>query len=313
MFNSTHTLAGIAVSRAGAERWAPYATWTAIIASNLPDADSVFGFLGTATYLEQHRGLSHSIIGIPILSLAVALVMRWLAAKRRKAPVPLFNHFGIAFLAMATHPFLDLANPYGLRPFLPFSSTWFYGDTLFIFDPILDFVLLTGVIAASRAATRRAMTIALTTALVLGYAGLRVELHRRAVALVPREVQKFTVVPTMLDPFLWTALLDTDKEIVSATIEVRSSTLTEDGVMVRATQSPAIDAAEKTESVKALRRFARLTVERVEPTSTGFDVYVIDVRFYRPQLGRALAVKVSLDRSLNVLSESLSFTLPVQQ
>ena len=35
---------------------------------------------------------------------------------------------------MATHPILDYANNYGLRPFLPFDGAWYYGDVLFIFD-----------------------------------------------------------------------------------------------------------------------------------------------------------------------------------
>ncbi len=50
MFNSTHTLAGFALSRTGLNRWAPYAAWTAVIASNLPDIDIVAQFGGAASY-----------------------------------------------------------------------------------------------------------------------------------------------------------------------------------------------------------------------------------------------------------------------
>ncbi len=40
MFNSTHTLVGIALSRAGLNRWSSHATATAVVASNFPDVDS---------------------------------------------------------------------------------------------------------------------------------------------------------------------------------------------------------------------------------------------------------------------------------
>ncbi len=40
MFNSTHTLVGIALSRAGLNRWSSHATATAVVASNFPDLDS---------------------------------------------------------------------------------------------------------------------------------------------------------------------------------------------------------------------------------------------------------------------------------
>ncbi|MEX0681103.1 MAG: metal-dependent hydrolase [Balneolales bacterium] len=48
----------------------------------------------------------------------------------------------ISFLAVWSHSFLDWLNTYGIRLLMPFSETWFYGDTLFIIDPWLW--LLTG-------------------------------------------------------------------------------------------------------------------------------------------------------------------------
>src|SRR5205814_4677248 len=38
-------------------------------------------------------------------------------------------------------------NTYGLRPFLPWNPTWYYGDLLPIIDPYLDAVLFTGILA----------------------------------------------------------------------------------------------------------------------------------------------------------------------
>src|SRR6185436_5254496 len=51
MFNSTHTLVGLLVAKTGLEKQCRYAAATAVIASNLPDIDSVAALWGTATYI----------------------------------------------------------------------------------------------------------------------------------------------------------------------------------------------------------------------------------------------------------------------
>jgi inner membrane protein len=46
-----------------------------------------------------------------------------------------------SILATATHPLLDWTNNYGVRFLLPWNSRWFYGDLVFIMDPVLWLVL----------------------------------------------------------------------------------------------------------------------------------------------------------------------------
>src|SRR5438874_589478 len=75
MFNSTHTLVGLLIAKTGVGKWAKYGTATAVIASNLPDIDSIAGFWGTAAYIDYHRGITHSLIGVPLLALLLAGVM----------------------------------------------------------------------------------------------------------------------------------------------------------------------------------------------------------------------------------------------
>src|SRR5262249_31942847 len=45
-------------------------------------------------------------------------------------------------IASATHPLMDWTNNYGMRPLLPWSGRWFYGDLVFIVDPFI--LLLVG-------------------------------------------------------------------------------------------------------------------------------------------------------------------------
>jgi membrane-bound metal-dependent hydrolase YbcI (DUF457 family) len=182
MFNTTHTLAGFAVARMGGEKWGRYAIATAVIAANLPDIDSIAGFWGTAAYLDHHRGITHSLIGVPILSLLLSALMYFFSGNFLKT-------FAVALLAMATHPALGYLNPYGLRPFLPMNGTWYYGDTLFIFDPYLDAALLIGLILGARYPRLRQTGAILSLLLGVVYIGARMELHAGEMGAVAKDVE----------------------------------------------------------------------------------------------------------------------------
>ena len=73
MDNLTHTLTGVLLARAGLRRVVPGATAVLVVASNLPDADVVAALLGSLTYLEYHRHLTHALVVAPLLGLVAAL------------------------------------------------------------------------------------------------------------------------------------------------------------------------------------------------------------------------------------------------
>ncbi len=142
MENLTHSLVGLAVAKTGLERVSPYATALAVVAANAPDADIVTLAGGQFTYLEQHRGVSHSIIGTLVIALALPLVLCggervWARLRGRPARARLGGLLLVSLVASASHPLLDYTNNYGVRPLLPWDARWFYGDLVFIFDPWL--------------------------------------------------------------------------------------------------------------------------------------------------------------------------------
>lgn len=142
MDNLTHSLVGLVIAKAGLERASPAATTVCIIAANAPDADILTAFRGSWTYLHNHRGLTHSIVGTLLLALLIPLAFwagdRLLASIQHKPPRVVFRGVLLASLvASATHPLLDWTNNYGVRPLMPWSNEWFYGDLVFIVDPWL--------------------------------------------------------------------------------------------------------------------------------------------------------------------------------
>lgn len=54
-----------------------------------------------------------------------------------------------AAVGLVSHPLLDLMNTYGVRPWLPFDRTRYYGDAVFILDPWLWLTLGAGACLAA--------------------------------------------------------------------------------------------------------------------------------------------------------------------
>jgi inner membrane protein len=75
MENLAHTLFGLALAKAGLERTTPLATTALVISSNLPDADVIVRVRGITSYLEHHRGLTHSLVGLVVLALALSFLL----------------------------------------------------------------------------------------------------------------------------------------------------------------------------------------------------------------------------------------------
>ena len=150
MDNLTHSLVGLASAKAGLDRLSPYATSVCVVTANIADADFVTLFFGDRwTLLQHHRGLTHSIAGtiaigflIPLIAVAIEQVV--VRVRRQSARIRFRGLLAASLIASATHPLLDWTNNYGVRPFLPWSGRWIYGDLVFIFDPYI-WLLLGGV------------------------------------------------------------------------------------------------------------------------------------------------------------------------
>ena len=307
MFNSTHTLVGFGMTRAGLGRLAPHAVWTAVVAANLPDIDGLSAFYGTASYLAVHRGITHSVAGVLLLSFCLAVVMRCVAGN-------FTGQFAVALLVMATHPALDFANAYGLRPLLPFVTQWVYGDVLFVIDPYIDLTLIGGLIAGRYASRHRALIMGLALTLIAGYIATRVELRNTAT----RQLQAFVgampghaascVTPRMLTPFTWTGIVETEDAIFNVDVDVFKGPSAAVSRMRKPAESAVIAAARNTRSAGALLAFARFPVIQTHTMSFGQRVEFIDFRFYRAGSRMSLAAVVDVNPSLEVIREEIGFT-----
>ncbi|WP_338425783.1 metal-dependent hydrolase [Sphingopyxis kveilinensis] len=143
MDNLTHSLVGALLGQMGLKKKTGLAIPTLVLAANLPDVDAAcLLWLDGVEHLGFRRGITHGPIAmlvLPILLCAAMLAFdRWQERRGKRPADRLPAHRGwllaLAYMGCISHPALDWLNNYGIRLLEPFSSRWFYGDSLFIID-----------------------------------------------------------------------------------------------------------------------------------------------------------------------------------
>ncbi len=154
MENLTHTLIGlmaaevVAQSVPAADKGLPTGVrrglfvTLAAVGGNLPDLDLVYSFrFGSGdklTYMLQHRGYTHTVLGCLALALLLYLGAECWIRWRRLQPTSAdrLALAGVALFGTLLHLAMDALNSYGVHPFWPLQNRWFYGDSVFIVEPL---------------------------------------------------------------------------------------------------------------------------------------------------------------------------------
>lgn len=180
MDNVTHTLVSAMVGAAvAAFTPAPpgaraVAVGVLAVGGNLPDADVVYTTLaGTRLdYLLQHRGYTHTLVGALVLAVPLAAGF-WLWWRRREpgpSPGEVRLLVALAVLAPLLHLGLDATNSYGVHPFWPVDDRWYYGDAVFIVEPLLWAGAAPLLVALRSRVLRALVGVALAVGIGLGWA-----------------------------------------------------------------------------------------------------------------------------------------------
>lgn len=144
-----------------------------VVGSNLPDLDSLYAGItgGTLGYLLHHRGHTHTVIGALLLALvSFAFCLWWL--RWRRIPCTRYDraYFAcLALLAPLLHLAMDFTNEYGVHPFWPLDNRWFYGDAIFIVEPLFWAAAAPLVFLLQRRLARAAVGLVLVTGVGLSF------------------------------------------------------------------------------------------------------------------------------------------------
>ena len=184
------------------------------ILGTIPDLDILINpFYNTIEQLAIHRAFSHSIFFSLLLSLLFA---KWFSNKYKTSYK---SWFWACFLALFTHPLLDLCTTYGTRIFYPLSKSFYSLDNVFVIDPLYTIWLLIGcmvLLFMKKDNLKRQSIIILSLVLSTGYLFLglcanfyatqhfKEELKRQNISY-----EKIKVVPTPFNTILWQSIVKT--------------------------------------------------------------------------------------------------------
>lgn len=184
----THILSGALVARAIApgaissntQRKASVAVGAATLcgaaAAAFPDIDIVANVFGQLTYLLNHRGITHSLIVLPLWALLLAALFALLARQRQNW----LAFYPYAFAGLLVHVLGDLITTYGTMILSPISKARFEWGTTFIFDFWLSGIIIFGLLLSWRWRHSRFPALAALAA-VVAYIGFQAVLKERAI------------------------------------------------------------------------------------------------------------------------------------
>ena len=258
------------LARTGFNRRAAYATVAMAVAAELPDIDMLWAFGGPVRELEHHRGITHTLVGIPfeaaLLTAVCWGVYRWRKGKagvgKAAAPANWLLLFAGTLLALCSHILLDWTNNYGVRPFFPFDPHWYAGSFVFIFEPVLFLILVAVLVLPwlfsliNAEVTSRQGGFASPgwawagVLLVAGLYGYRASEHATALRLAAENTPGATRVfasPHPINPWTWSTVADTPASYQLGTVDTRTGLATPStpgGHAVQAADVPGPDGGE---------------------------------------------------------------------
>ncbi|WP_129990531.1 MULTISPECIES: metal-dependent hydrolase [unclassified Rahnella] len=130
---------GIAVMGKRAPVWK--SALAGAVCGTLPDLDVFYDHGDVISNMTLHRTESHALFYLTLIS----PLMAWLMAKLFSAGQHFRRWWGTVWLALITHPLLDVMTVYGTQLGIPFTHYPFAVGSIFIIDPLYTLPLITGV------------------------------------------------------------------------------------------------------------------------------------------------------------------------
>jgi inner membrane protein len=218
----THALSGALLARATApaqvdEKTLPLdrRVFLGFLAAAAPDLDFVVGYFGPVAYLLNHRGVTHSLVMLPIWAYLLALLCAVIWRRDR----PWRAYFGVIALSLGAHIAGDWITSYGTMVLSPVSDIRVGIGTTFIIDLFFTGIILAGL--AASAAWRKSNVPAITALGALcAYVAFQSLLQHRAIEwgeAYARESgitqARVTAQPRPVSPFNWMVIVRSGDEI----------------------------------------------------------------------------------------------------
>jgi len=210
----THALSGALLARATTPKDAPPDSIRRRVAAGFfacaaPDLDFVIGYFGPVEYLLNHRGVTHSLLLLPLW----ALLYSWILAKVLREPGGWRALYGVAALGLGLHIAGDVITSFGTMVLAPFSDWRAQIGTTFIIDLWFSGIILAG-LALSAILRRSRWPAVAASVFLVGYVGFQYVQKQKATEFGERYAQaqglrdaSVNVQARHVSPFNWTVFV----------------------------------------------------------------------------------------------------------
>lgn len=325
---ATHTLAAVALARAGAARATRLALPMMLVAGTVADLDLLARLGGADAWLAWRRTATHSLPGTILLAALVASAFWFFGRRPATRGVRLVPAFLASLAAASLHLLLDLANSHGVQLLWPFRDRWFAWDLAEPVDPLLLALLLAGLLLPAlfhlvseeigarhgRGGASRGAALALV--LVAFYLGGRWMAHDRARERLANRLYQgerpvaVGVFPAGASPLLWRGVVETELALAEMEVNVAAGDFgaARARTHYKPEQGPLVDAALGTAVAKRYLRFARFPAVTIVRLLEGHRVEIRDARFAPTRTRPAPVAHIELDAERRVVSAEIRFS-----
>ena len=198
---------------AAAPRAIPRLVAAGFFACAAPDLDFVAGLAGPVEFLLYHRGVTHSLVLLPLWAVGVG----WVLAKLLREPGGRRAFYVLCAAAIGLHIACDVITSYGTMILAPFSDWRAAIGTTFIIDLWFSGIIVAGLIASAIAWRSRLPAVA-ALAVLVGYVGFQFAQRQHALEFAREYADAHGLTASHVDaqprpvmPFNWTVFVSDDE------------------------------------------------------------------------------------------------------
>ncbi|NIP37591.1 MAG: metal-dependent hydrolase [Candidatus Dadabacteria bacterium] len=299
----THGLIGSLGSKTGHyQKFGKIATYSFLFGSVFPDIDIIIAVLGPDFTMRHHRGITHSVLAVPLFSVLVTYITSLIFKNREYKKI-----YPMVLLGMYSHIFFDLITSYGTVAFDPVSLKRYNWNLVFILDPFITLPAVAGLVISYKKRHLAFKTSVIVFLFLCSYllTCFFIKEHNkdRLIGYAKAhnmQVEKLGIYPRPLAPFFWLGVIETEDRFYRANI----SSLSSDKFVLQAYSKSDVngfvDAIRDHRVAKLYFWFADFPVAKYLKNGDEHIVEIHDLRFKMLSRRTPFTLRYVFDKAMNI-------------
>ncbi|MGK0555137.1 metal-dependent hydrolase [Macrococcus capreoli] len=291
-------LAGLATIDPAISTMYPAVVTAVMVGSQIPDIDTVLKLKNNAVYINNHRGITHSIPFTILWPIVLTLLVCLIFKEQQYLHIWLW-----AQIAVFLHVFVDIFNSYGTQALRPLTKKWIQIGIINTFDPVIFILHLCAIALWYFGGPPVYIFSALFIILVIYYITRRLlqqSIKRAVIKLIPKDE---TIIKTFVAPTIrfyeWRIAIQTNTHDYIGRSYKRSVNFSDRFKRVPFPDKALMQYAQYDDNFKAFINFSSIYRWTVTKTDYGHELRFIDLRYLKNGHYSFVAI-IALDETYHV-------------